>query len=107
MIACYKDEHAIPVMHRRLTETLRGLGVEYEMIFVNDGSPDRSADVLRELSAADPHVLGITHSRNFGSQMAFRSGMELATKDAVVLLDGDLQDPPGAHRGVLRAVGSG
>jgi len=94
IIACYKDEPAIPVMHKRLTETFRKLGIDYEIIFVNDGSPDDSARVIREISERDHHVLGITHSRNFGSQMAFRSGMELSTKDAVVLLDGDLQDPP-------------
>lgn len=94
IIACYKDEPAIPVMHRRLTETFLKLGIDYEIIFVNDGSPDASAKVIEVLSAQDPHVVGISHSRNFGSQMAFRSGMELCTKDSVVLLDGDLQDPP-------------
>lgn len=94
IIACYKDEPAIPIMHRRLTETFTALGIDYEIIFVNDCSPDDSARVIAEISARDPHVIGISHSRNFGSQMAFRSGMELCTKDAVVLLDGDLQDPP-------------
>ncbi|MES2632800.1 MAG: NAD-dependent epimerase/dehydratase family protein [Pseudomonadota bacterium] len=94
IIACYKDAQAIPVMHRRLTDVFRKLGIDYEIIFVNDGSPDDSAQVIRELSATDPRVIGISHSRNFGSQMAFRSGMELSTKQAVVLLDGDLQDPP-------------
>jgi nucleoside-diphosphate-sugar epimerase/glycosyltransferase involved in cell wall biosynthesis len=94
IIACYKDGQAIPVMHRRLSDTFAQLGIDYEIIFVNDGSPDDSAQVILDISAHDPRVLGITHSRNFGSQMAFRSGMELSTKDAVVLLDGDLQDPP-------------
>jgi polyisoprenyl-phosphate glycosyltransferase len=94
VIACYKDAQAIPVMHKRLSETFRQLDVDYELIFVNDGSPDDSANVIREISEGDPHVIGITHSRNFGSQMAFRSGMELSTMDGVVLLDGDLQDPP-------------
>lgn len=94
IIACYKDAQAIPVMHQRLTETFRRLDIDYEIIFVNDGSPDDSAQVIRALSEQDPHVIGISHSRNFGSQMAFRSGMELATMDGVVLLDGDLQDPP-------------
>lgn len=94
IIACYKDEQAIPHMHRRLTETFRVLDIDYEIIFVNDCSPDQSAEVIEQISAQDPHVLGITHSRNFGSQMAFRSGMELATKNSVVFLDGDLQDPP-------------
>lgn len=94
IIACYKDSQAIPVMHRRLTNTFKKIGIDYEIIFVNDGSPDDSAQVIRAISAQDPRVIGVTHSRNFGSQMAFRSGMELSTKAGVVLLDGDLQDPP-------------
>ena len=94
IIACYKDEPAIPIMYRRLTDTFKKLDVNYEIIFVNDGSPDNSADRILEISATDPHVLGITHSRNFGSQMAFRSGMEMSVMQACVLLDGDLQDPP-------------
>ena len=94
IIACYKDEPAIPIMYARLTDTFRNLDVDYEIIFVNDGSPDNSADRIVEISARDPHVLGITHSRNFGSQMAFRSGMEMSVMQACVLLDGDLQDPP-------------
>lgn len=94
IIACYKDCEAIPIMHRRLTDTFNKIGIDYEIIFVNDGSPDDSAEVIRGISAKDPCVIGISHSRNFGSQMAFRSGMELSTKDSVVLLDGDLQDPP-------------
>lgn len=94
IIACYKDEQAIPVMHERLTATFKKLGIDYEIIFVNDGSPDACAEVIRGLSERDPRIVGISHSRNFGSQMAFRSGMEISTKDGVVLLDGDLQDPP-------------
>jgi len=94
VIACYKDAQAIPVMHRRLTDTFASLGVEYEIIFVNDGSPDDTDAVLKTLTAHDPQVLAIEHSRNFGSQNAFLSGMQLATGDAVILLDGDLQDPP-------------
>ncbi len=94
VVACYKDEQAIPIMYDRLVATFRKIGVDYQIIFVNDGSPDDCAGVIKRISATDPNVLGISHSRNFGSQMAFRSGMEMATKDACVLLDGDLQDPP-------------
>lgn len=94
VIACYRDAQAIPVMHERLVNVFRRLDIDYEIIFVNDSSPDDSADVIRDISARDPHVTGITHSRNFGSQAAFRSGMEFASKEACVLLDGDLQDPP-------------
>jgi len=94
VIACYKDAQAIPIMHERLVAVFERIGLDYEIIFVNDNSPDNSAEVIREISARDPHVLGITHARNFGSQAAFRSGMEIASKEACVLLDGDLQDPP-------------
>ena len=94
IIACYLDEPAIPIMYERLVTTFRRIGVDYEIIFVNDASPDDSASVIRAITARDSRVIGISHSRNFGSQMAFRSGMEMATKDACVLLDGDLQDPP-------------
>jgi dolichol-phosphate mannosyltransferase len=94
VIACYMDEPAIPIMYQRLVATFKRIGVDYEIIFVNDASPDDCGRAIAKLSAQDKNVIGITHSRNFGSQMAFRSGMEMATKDACVLLDGDLQDPP-------------
>lgn len=94
IIACYKDAEAIPVMHRRLTDTLTQLELDYEIIFVDDCSPDETVDILKRISKEDPRVTGITHSRNFGSQAAFRSGMEFSAREACVLLDGDLQDPP-------------
>ncbi len=94
VIICYRDAQALVPMHARLTEVFRALGAGYEIIFVNDASPDDADAVLKELTAKDDHVLAIEHSRNFGSQNAFVSGMQLATGDAVILLDGDLQDPP-------------
>ncbi|MDD2772913.1 MAG: NAD-dependent epimerase/dehydratase family protein [Elusimicrobiales bacterium] len=94
IVACYKDALSIPVLHRRLTDALRNSGYDYEIIFVNDSSPDNDEEVITRLSEKDSHVVGISHSRNFGSQSAFLSGMELATGDAVVLMDGDGQDPP-------------
>ena len=94
VIACYQDELAIPHMHRRLTDTFKKIPVDYEMIFVNDGSPDNTERVLAELVEKDDRVIAVNHSRNFSSQMAFTSGMDIAAGDAVALLDGDLQDPP-------------
>jgi polyisoprenyl-phosphate glycosyltransferase len=94
VIACYRDAPAIPEMYERLTETFRSLGVDYEIIFVNDASPDNAREVLAELAASDPRVVVVNHTRNFGSQSAFTSGLRIATGDAAILLDGDLQDPP-------------
>ncbi len=94
IIACYRDNQAIPVMHARLSKMFQEQGVDYEIIFVNDNSPADDEHVIRQLCQKDPHVIGVSHSRNFGSQSAFLSGMEIASGDAVVLLDGDLQDPP-------------
>ena len=94
IIACYRDEQAIPIMYERLSKVFKKIGVDYEIIFVNDGSPDNTEQVLEKLVTSDSHVIGINHSRNFSSQMAFTSGMNLANGDGVILLDGDLQDPP-------------
>ena len=94
IIACYRDEAAIPIMHARLTKTFVKIGIDYEIIFVNDGSPDNTETLLSDLVKKDKHTVGINHSRNFSSQMAFTSGMDQSTGDAVVFLDGDLQDPP-------------
>jgi len=81
-------------MYDRLRAVFDRLDVEGEIVFVNDASPDDAADVLRVLAEKDRHLVVINHSRNFGSQSAFTSGMRVCTGDAVVLMDGDLQDPP-------------
>ena len=94
VIACYKDGEAIPIMHSRLTDVFQKIGCKYEIIFVNDGSPDNSENILEDICSEDINTTAIFHSRNFNSQNAFTSGMKQATGDAVVLLDGDLQDPP-------------
>ena len=107
VIACYGDELAIPIMYERLTNCLTKINVDYELIFVNDGSPDGCEEVIRELSLNDQRVFGVSHSRNFGSQSAFLSGMKMARKNSVVLLDGDLQDPPECIPRLLDALREG
>lgn len=95
VIPCYREAQSIPVMHERLTKVFSEMGVDWEIIFVDSGSPDRETpEVLAEIAARDRRVTVVTHSRAFGSQSGYSSGMRIATGDAVILLDGDLQDPP-------------
>lgn len=94
VITCYRDAQAVPIMYERLKVVFKKIGVDYEIIFVNDNSPDNAREVLAELASRDKKVVVINHTRNFGSQSAFTSGMKVATGDGIILLDGDLQDPP-------------
>ncbi len=90
----YHDEGNIEELYRRLTKVLKKITSRYEIIYVNDGSPDNSENILRKLAKIDKHLTVIIHSRNFGAQNAFATGMKHAKGDAVVIMDGDLQDPP-------------
>jgi dolichol-phosphate mannosyltransferase len=94
VIPCYREAESIPVMHERLTAVFKELGVDWEIIFVDSGSQDHTPEVLAELASRDRRVTVVHHTRAFGSQSAYSSGMRLATGDAVILMDGDLQDPP-------------
>jgi dolichol-phosphate mannosyltransferase len=96
VIPCYREAQSIPVMHERLTKVFSEMGVDWEIIFVDSGSPegDPTPDVLADLAASDRRTTVIHHTRAFGSQSAYSRGMRIATGDAVILLDGDLQDPP-------------
>jgi len=93
-IPIYNEAETIPELGRRLRDVLDGLVVPAEVILVNDGSSDDSRDRLRDLAAADPRFKLIDFSRNFGHQAALYAAMTRASGDAVVLMDGDLQDPP-------------
>ena len=94
VIACYRDAGSIHEFYRRLKEVLPPLTGRYEIIYVNDRSPDNAREILTELAAADARLVVVNHTRNFGSQNAFLSGMRASRGDAVILMDGDLQDPP-------------
>jgi glycosyltransferase involved in cell wall biosynthesis len=95
VVPCYQEAESIPVMHERLTAVFTEMGVDWEIIFVDSGSPGRETpEALAAIAARDRRVTVVHHTREFGSQSAYSSGMRLATGDAVILLDGDLQDPP-------------
>ena len=94
VVACYQDVLAIPEMHKRITKAINEVIIDYEIIFVNDGSTDNTEEILNTICREDKKVTAIFHSRNFGLQNAFTSGMNQSVGDAVILLDGDMQDPP-------------
>jgi polyisoprenyl-phosphate glycosyltransferase len=94
IIPSYNEEAVLRTTHDRLTTVLAGMNVDYELIFVNDGSRDRTQEILAGLQVFDPHVRVLLLSRNFGHQIAVTAGLEEATGEAVVIIDADLQDPP-------------
>ncbi|OJI07242.1 MAG: hypothetical protein COX02_01800 [Candidatus Vogelbacteria bacterium CG22_combo_CG10-13_8_21_14_all_37_9] len=94
VVVCYYDALSIEVLFDRLTKTLTKISPNYEIIYINDASPDNSELILRQIASQDKHLTVINHSRNFGAQAGFTSGMIQSTGEAVILMDGDLQDPP-------------
>lgn len=90
----YNEEPVLPELYRRVREVMDGAGESWELLLVNDGSRDRSAEIIAELHQADARVKGISFSRNFGFQEAVTAGLDYAAGDAVILTDADLQDPP-------------
>jgi dolichol-phosphate mannosyltransferase len=94
VVPIFNEEENLPELRRRLTAALDLTGDSWELILVNDGSRDRTATMLREMHQSDPRIKIITLSRNFGHQPAVTAGIHHATGDCVVLIDGDLQDPP-------------
>jgi len=94
VVPAYNEAEVLPLLHQRLTAVMAPLAEPYEIIVVNDGSSDRTADVLAELAGADSHLRYLTLARNFGHQVALTAGLEHATGDAVITLDADLQHPP-------------
>jgi dolichol-phosphate mannosyltransferase len=94
VIPIFNEEMNIATLNSRVTTVLNSLDRHWELIYVNDGSHDSSLEKLRGLAQADPHIKYIDLSRNFGHQLAITAGMEHATGNYVVVMDGDGQDPP-------------
>lgn len=94
VIPMYCEEEVAEECYQRISKVMKDNGYRYELLFVNDGSKDKTLDILRALATLDENVKVINFSRNFGHQTAVTCGIDMATGDAIVLIDADLQDPP-------------
>ena len=107
VVSCYNEEKALPLfyeeMERVRKQDFEGI-VDFEYIFVNDGSKDKTLDIIRELRARDNKVRYVSFSRNFGKEAAMLAGLEASKGDYVTLMDADLQDPPSLLKQMYNAI---
>lgn len=94
IVPCYNEELVVRESYKRLTEVMRQTNMDYELIFINDGSKDQTFSILKELSQNDAAVKIINFARNFGHQCAVTAGINNCNGDLAVIIDSDLQDPP-------------
>ena len=90
----YNEEDNVVFFHDEVTKVMEEVGMDYELIYINDGSYDRTDELIHDLAQRDPHVRALTFARNFGHQIAITCGMDFAEGDAVITMDGDMQHPP-------------
>lgn len=105
IVPCYNEEEALPLFYEETEKTVSTMTeLEFEYLFVDDGSRDRTLEVMRELASKDEKVHYVSFSRNFGKEAAMFAGLSEATGDYVVVMDADLQDPPELLPEMYRAV---
>jgi len=106
VVPCFNEEACLTMLHERLTATARGAaGADYELVLINDGSRDRSWEIMRRLAATDPHLVAVNLSRNHGHQLALTAGLDLCQGDRILIIDADLQDPPELLPAMLKIMG--
>lgn len=94
VVPAYDEEEVLPEFHRRICKVLASLPIRTEIVYVNDGSDDKTLEVMQVLRSGDQNVAIIDLSRNYGKEIAMTAGIDYAKGDAIVLIDADLQDPP-------------
>ena len=109
IVPCYNEEEAIPFFYEEMLKTIAVFGekypdVQFEMLFIDDGSKDRTLEVLKELNSKDERVRYVSFSRNFGKEAGIYAGLDNSKGDYVVIMDADLQDPPSLLPDLFKAV---
>ncbi len=107
VVSVYNEEQALPMFYETTKPILENLDWDYELVFVNDGSKDRSAEILRDLAQNDQKVKVIYFSRNFGHESAMIAGIDYASGDAIVCMDADLQHPPQCLPAIIEKLEEG
>ena len=107
VVSCYNEEKALPLFYEEMERVRKqdfNDDIEFEYIFVNDGSKDKTLEIIKLLSKRDSKVKYISFSRNFGKESAMLAGLKAATGDYITLMDADLQDPPSLLREMYDAI---
>ena len=106
LVPCYNEEKAIPFFYEELNKNISTFpkDVEFEIIFINDGSSDETLNVVKDLEKTDDRVKHISFSRNFGNESAIFAGLENASGNYITLMDADLQDPPALLKEMYTAI---
>jgi polyisoprenyl-phosphate glycosyltransferase len=107
VVPIYNEEENIVAFHSEAQRTLEGMGEDWEIVYVDDGSGDQSLALLLAIQRREPRVSVVEFSRNFGHQAALTAGLKMAKGDAVILMDGDFQDPPNVLPALVEAWRSG
>lgn len=94
IVPCYNEEESLPIFYEEITKVIKQMKTKFEIIFVNDGSKDKTLEILRSLAKKDKQVRYISFSRNFGKEAGILAGLEASTGDYICMMDADLQDPP-------------
>lgn len=105
IVPCYNEEESLPIFYREMSKITKEIEyVEFEFLFVNDGSKDNTLKILKDLAKKDERVRFISFSRNFGKEGGMYAGLENATGDYVAIMDADMQDPPSMIKDMYKAI---
>ena len=108
IVSCYNEEESLPLFYKEMNKVMEEMvGNEFELVFVNDGSSDKTLDVIKSLREKDTRIRYVSFSRNFGKEAAMLAGLDYATGYYITLMDADLQDPPRLLPAMLEYINDG
>ena len=107
IVPSYNEQESLPIFYKEITDVIQNMDTDYELLFINDGSKDRTLEILKSLADQDSHVKYFSFSRNFGKEAAMYAGFCNIHGDYAAVMDADLQDPPSLLPQMLDILKSG